>query len=940
MILFLSNADTELLALRVAVEGMPEGFPAVRAANPAALADAPPLDGVDAVLVRLLGGKQAWADQFEALRRDCVAAGVALLAFGGEAVPDADLTAASTVPSATVTEAFGYLVQGGVANLEHLLRFVADTVLYEGFGFDAPAEVPAHGLLMRRKAAGVDDDEARPTVGVICYRAHVLAGNTQFVVDLCDALSRFGVDAVCVYTYSLRPGPVGEGSPTPAIDLLVAEGVDAVITTTLAAGSLDEETESWDPGSLAMLDVPVIQAICATSPGSVWEDSKTGLTPVDVAMAVAIPEFDGRIVSVPVSFKETVDADDLLLGAAITAYRSRPDRVDRVAELAARLASFSSVPTEERKVALVLSAYPTKRSRLGNAVGLDTPASIIVLLDALRDAGYRIDRVPHSGDELMAESADTFGYGEKMPSPKVSGPSEVPGHSDGPGPSEVEGPWDLAGNAVGYFGENEYRSWFATLPQGFRSGVEEKWGRAPGSIQAVTHQSGTALAFSGIDLGNVVVCVQPPRGSGGPIAVYHSPDLPPTHHYLGFYRWLDSSFGAMAVVHVGKHGSLEWLPGKGVGLSAGCGPDAALGSMPMVYPFVVNDPGEGAQAKRRAHAVIVDHLVPPLTRADTYDDLAALESLLDEHARLTSLDPGKLPAIRKQVWECLVAAEIHRDMGLAARASGHVDDANLDETAFDDPAFDDVLLQVDGYLCEFEDAQIRGGLHILGRPPEAEAEIDMVLAITRHPQGRIPSFRVSMARSLGSVLDDTDRAGYRQELDRVEEESRRLLVACQQAGWVRAGAERSTGAPLAVGSGEELSTVVDWICGRLVPALRATTGEVGAVGHFLDGGFIPPGPSGAPSRGQAHVLPTGRNFYAVDPRGSRRAWRGTSVGRLPSASSNVTWQKRVAYLGRWGWWCGGRLRCALRETTSHRRWPSSASGPCGQKPRGASRDSR
>jgi cobaltochelatase CobN len=838
VILFLSNADTELLALRVAVEGLPAGFPQVRAANPATLGRLPSLDGVRVVILRLLGGAQAWPDHFEALRDRCAEMRIAFLAFGGEAVPDADLTVASTAPSATITEAFGYLVQGGVSNLENLLRFVADTVLLEGFGFEPPIEVPAHGELMRRRAAGASEGERRPVVGVVCYRAHVLAGNTAFVSDLCDALSDNGVDAVAVYTYSLRPGPEEVGSATPAVDILAAAGVDAVVTTTLAAGSLDEQSESWDPGSLAALDVPVLQAICSTSPRSSWEDSKMGLSPVDVAMAVAIPEFDGRIISVPISFKETVDAGDEVVGAALTAYRTVRDRVERVAELAARLAKLGSVPASERKVVLVLSAYPTKRSRLGNAVGLDTPASVVILLEALRNAGYRVDRIPASGDELMSELADTFGY-----------------DSEAPRPEQMR---DDAGRLPG----EDYCSWFAGLPEDLRSSVEDRWGPAPGTVQT----TGTDLMFSGIDLGGVFVCVQPPRGFGeNPVAVYHSPDLPPTHHYLGFYRWLDQVWGAHAIVHVGKHGNLEWLPGKGVGLSAECGPDAALGSIPLVYPFVVNDPGEGAQAKRRAHAVIVDHLVPPLTRADTYDDLATLEGLLDEHARVSSLDPAKLPAIRRQVWDCLVAAEIHRDLGLEAASEGQ---------SFDDPSFDDLLVEVDGYLCELKDAQIRGGLHVLGCPPESEAELDMVLAITRLNQGQVPSLRHAVARALGVELEHGAAPGRRQAVDAVEEECRRMVGHCQSSGWKLERLASEISGEVS----DEVASVLSWVCGRLVPALRATTNEITSVAHFLDGGFVAPGPSGAPSRGQAHVLPTGRNFYAIDPRAvpSRLAWE---VGR-------------------------------------------------------------
>jgi cobaltochelatase CobN len=656
------------------------------------------------------------------------------------------------------------------------------------------------------------------------------------------------------------------------VELLATHQVDAVITTVLAAGSLDEEAECWDAGALAELDVPVVQAICATVPSTTWESSSTGLSPMDVAMAVAIPEFDGRIVTVPFSFKETVDADDVL-GSPVTAYRTRPDRVARVAGLAVRLARLRRTPPSEKRIALVLSAYPTKRSRLGNAVGLDTPASVVDLLHALRDTGHRVDRIPASGDDLMAELADALTYERDTLSPAQSA------------------------RAVGRWSGDAYRSWFAGLPADVQATMDEAWGPAPGTVYVEpAGVSGVDLVFTGIDLGGVLVTVQPPRGFGeNPIAVYHSPDLPPTHHYLGFYRWLDEGWGADAVVHVGKHGTLEWLPGKSVGLSASCFPDAALGDLPFIYPFVVNDPGEGTQAKRRTHAVIIDHLVPPLTRADLYDDLAKLEALLDTHAQVASLDPSKLPEIRRQVWEVMVAAEIHRDLGLHNPVGGPEGppDGKHGAPAFDDPAFDDLLFDVDGYLCELKDAQIRGGLHILGSPPVDDPLVEMVLAITRLPQNRVGSLRSEVGEQIGESDDS-------RSLDRIEEECRRRVEACQRAGW-RPGAVPEVDDP---GGVIRSSPVLAWVGQRLVPALAATTGEIDAVLGALDGRFIPPGPSGAPSRGMAHVLPTGRNFYSVDPKAipSPLAWQvGTALadrlverhvseeGRYPATVGLVVW---------------------------------------------------
>jgi cobaltochelatase CobN len=550
-------------------------------------------------------------------------------------------------------------------------------------------------------------------------------------------------------------------------------------------------------------------------------------------MRVAIPEFDGRIVSVPFSFNEVVDDGDTL-GTPVTAYRTVPDRVRRVAGTAVRLARLGQVPAEERRIAVVLSAYPTKRSRIGNAVALDTPASVVALLHALRDAGYRVDRIPASGDELMAELIDTFSYEEDSLTDA-----------------------QLAA-APGRWPAGAYRDWWATVEASARHSVEAEWGEAPGSVY-IDPATGD-LAFSGLDLGGVLVTVQPPRGFGAnPVAVYHSPDLAPTHHYLGFYRWLDEGWGADAAIHVGKHGTLEWLPGKGVGLSATCWPDVALGDLPLIYPFVVNDPGEGTQAKRRAHATIIDHLLPPMTRADSYDDVARLEQLLDEYARIASLDPTKLPAIRGQVWDLLVSAQLHSDLGLDKAPEGD--------------AFDELIGHIDGYLCELKDAQIRGGLHILGRPPAGEERTDMLLALTRLPQGRVPSLRASVAARLGVDLSEGASLAA---VDAVEAECRRLVLD-----------------PSAAGSEDE-TAALSWISSFLTPALDSTVDEISAVLAALDGRWVPPGPSGAPTRGMAHVLPTGRNFYSVDPKAlpSRLAW---DVGR---ALADQLLQRHLDHEGR------------------------------------------
>ncbi|MFJ8696772.1 cobaltochelatase subunit CobN [Streptomyces roseolilacinus] len=822
MILLLSHSDTDLLSARAA--GGPVEY---RFANPARLpVDELPglLDGVDLVVVRLLGGLRAWEEGIGLLR----AQDRPVVFLTGEQAPDAQLMEASTVPIGVATEAHAYLAHGGPDNLEQLARFLSDTVLLTGHGFDPPAAAPTWGPLERTPR--VTDG---PTIAVLYYRAHHMSGNTAFVGALCDAVEDAGGRALPLYVASLR-------APEPEL-LDRLRGADAVVTTVLAAGGTKPaeaqaggDEEAWDAGALASLDVPVLQALCLTGSRADWEENDEGLSPLDAASQVAVPEFDGRLITVPFSFKE-IDEDGL------PAYVPDPERAARVAGIAVRHARLRHIPNADKRLALVLSAYPTKHSRIGNAVGLDTPASAVALLRRLREEGYDF------GDEDVPGLAS--GDGDEL----IYALIEAGGHDQ-----EWLTEEQLARNPV-RIPAADYRRWFATLPEELRSAVEEHWGPPPGEMFVDRSRNPEGdIVLAALRRGNLLVLIQPPRGFGeNPIAIYHDPDLPPSHHYLAAYRWIgtpaaDGGFGADAMVHLGKHGNLEWLPGKNAGLSAACGPDAALGDLPLIYPFLVNDPGEGTQAKRRAHATLVDHLVPPMARADSYGDIARLEQLLDEYAQISSMDPAKLPAIRAQIWTLIQAARLDHDLGLEDRP--------------DDDGFDDFLLHVDGWLCEVKDAQIRDGLHVLGTAPTGPERVNLVLSILRARQiwggtQALPGLREALG------LDES--AATRTTADEAEAKARALVEAMEDAGWDPAAV-----ASVAQGHGEQVAAVLDFAARQVVPRLAATTAELDHAVHALNGGFVPAGPSGSPLRGLVNVLPTGRNFYSVDPKAvpSRLAW--------------------------------------------------------------------
>ncbi|MFC6012221.1 cobaltochelatase subunit CobN [Nocardia lasii] len=913
MILLLSTSDTDLLSARASGADYRWG-------NPSRLLveDLPELlDGADLVIVRILGGKRAWEDGLDAIR----ASGVPMVALGGEIAPDAELMETSTVPVGVAADAHNYLAAGGAENLAQLHHFLSDTVLLTGHGFEPPAQLPSWGELER--SARILEPHA-PTVAVVYYRAQHLAGNTAYIEALCKAIEAKGARPLPVYAASLR---------TAEPELLTLLGrADALVVTVLAAGgskpataSAGGDDEAWDVAALAALDVPILQGLCLTSGRAQWAANDDGLSPLDVATQVAVPEFDGRIITVPFSFKE-FDADGL------SAYVPDPERAARVAGIAVRHARLRHIPAADKRIAIMLSAYPTKHARIGNAVGLDTPASAIRLLTELRTAGYDlgdITEIPglveRDGDALIHALIAAGGQDPEWLSAE-----------------------QLEGNPI-RIGAATYTRWFESLPEDLREAVIEAWGPPPGELYVDRSADPQGeIVIAALRFGNVVLMVQPPRGFGeNPVAIYHDPDLPPSHHYLAAYRWLSApdGFGADAMVHLGKHGNLEWLPGKTLGMSASCGTDAALGDLPLIYPFLVNDPGEGTQAKRRAHATLVDHLIPPMARAETYGDISRLEQLLDEHANISALDPAKLPAIRQQIWTLMRAAKMDHDLGLAERPEEDV--------------FDDMLLHVDGWLCEIKDVQIRDGLHILGQAPEGEMELDLVLAMLRARQlwggeQNVPGLREALG--LSEAGDES-----RERVDVVESRARELLGALQATDWsadavdtlvddyatailaggvddsattstdadesvtgvaettsatigVDAPAAPVAASPATVGAASTngpvgvvansavaptdsgvvtdpsalttagsvavsgrlaaVKTVLRFAATEVVPRLRETSIEIARVLHALDGGFIPAGPSGSPLRGLINVLPTGRNFYSVDPKAvpSRLAW--------------------------------------------------------------------
>jgi cobaltochelatase CobN len=915
-ILFLTQADTDLLAISRIIPQLPGDFPAIyldnllRFHSEGEFVDflARTLPRVRVVVARLHGGRSGFRLGFDELVNQCRAQGKELICISGTAELDPELTAVSTAPLPVIHDTYSYLAMSGPANVENLFRYLADNLLIGGFGYELPQEQPNHGIYYHGQLLTQADwlaqvyQPERPTVAILFYRSHWLTGNTHFVDALVAEAEAQSLNPLPVFTYSLKEQD--KGRPV-CFDLLhqpeTGEAIPSLLISTMsfALGKVDVDGPTqagWNVEVLQALGLPILQAITSGMEQDQWLLSTRGLSPLDTAMNVALPEFDGRIGTVPISFKGEAtlpsQASDCQSGTCgggcqpsthariettISEYVPLPDRIERVVGLAKRLIALRQKANRDKRVAIVLTNAPGKAGKIGNAVGLDTPASLINLLTQMQAEGYQVGEIPADGDSLFHALIEHGSYDvEYLTEAQIA-------QADGVA---------LA----------TYREWFADFPAKNQQQMNARWQDATHEV----YQVDDALKFAGLTFGNVLIALQPPRGYGmDPDAIYHQPDLPPTHHYAAFYTWLREIWGADAMIHMGKHGTLEWLPGKGVGVSQECYPDLFLQDLPLIYPFIVNDPGEGMQAKRRTHAVIIDHLMPPITSAETYGDLEELQQLVDQYYQLEALDPTKLPMLQQQIWEVMQRANLADDLTLlGAKVHGdhtHEWDATITEDGtpvtlaeMTGKDFAHLMEDLDGYLCEIGALQIRNGLYTLGHLVEGIDLIDLLFALTRLPNLDVPSLRETVAVELGfdlsTLLDHPGKRIRAEDVAHLAESAElfthadlialvdltcRALIA-DHLGVELAEASRATMPPLApFHQCAAIQRVLQFLDDTLIPALTSShEQEIAQILNALAGRYVPAGPSGAPTRGMAHILPTGRNFYAVDPRGipNQTAW--------------------------------------------------------------------
>jgi cobaltochelatase CobN len=740
------------------------------------------------ILVRLLGGLEWWRYGVERLSALAHERGIAFAVLPGEDRDDLRLAEASTLPQHELDALLRFFREGGRENMRALLRRLAG---HAGITLDTVEPRPVPRMAGYLPAAGAVDLDAlaaslapdRPVAAILFYRSMLLATDTAAIDALCEALAVRGVAPAPLVVTSLK-----EAAAAEFLRAALARLRPAVIITTTAFAA------GGDPGTSTPLDdagVPVLQVVIATTKRAAWRESARGLGVSDLAMHVVLPELDGRVLAGAIAFKDALPLHDGLAFTAL-ANRPEPDRVTMVADRVAALVRLQATPRRERRVALMMPDYPGAPGRTGYAVGLDVPASAVAVLGDLAAAGYAVGAAPRTPRALLAALEPA--------------------------------------SADAVLSVDAYAGLLADLPPDLVAPVRAAWGDPvddPDARDGMFH-------FRARAFGNVIVAFPPDRGRfADRRADYHDPALPPRHALLGFGLWLQHVAKVDALLHMGAHGTLEWLPGKAVALSSACFPEALVGPLPVIYPFIVSNPGEAAQAKRRIAAVTIGHLPAPLVETGLSGEARTLERLVDEYAQADGLDRRRRERLAALIVEMATRSGLAREAGISG-------DANPD----------DALRRIDAWLCDLKDLAIKDGLHVFGRAPDL--------------QGLDPIWRASA---------DAERAA--------------LLAALIVEMATRSGLAREAGISGDANPDDALRRIDAWLCdlkdlaikdglhvfGRapdlqgLDPIWRASAdAERAALLAALDGRRVPPGPAGAPARGRRDVLPTGRNLFTADPR--------------------------------------------------------------------------
>jgi cobaltochelatase CobN len=823
------------------------------------------------------------------------AAGVPLVV---KSTGDAYAVEDTSVPASDRDRVYEYLKKGGTTNVGNCIRFLVDEYADEDRAYDDPVALPTEGVYHPdHPGIGYDElvatfDPAKPTVAIWFYESHWTHENTRYVDTQVRAVEAQGANALPIFCNPATETDEQWDAERITKEWLLDDAgspiVDAVLSSFMFSLSMDErgraasdEGDGAEEVFLDRLGVPVIQTITTMRSRSRYESSDTGVMGFELALSVALPEFDGNVITHPISGKERTD-DAADIGSAPKQHFPIEDRMDHAARLAVNWANLRDTPNQEKTVAVVLHNYPPSDDGIGTAFGLDSPESTVNLLDELTARGYDLGGTsPESGQALIDQLTAQLTLDDRWVAPE-----------------------DVRDRSVDVVPTEQYREWFDGMDERFQENIVEEWGEAPDR----------PFAIPGVEFGNVLVTVQPPRGFGmDPTKVYHDSDLQPPHDYVAFYGWLRNTFDADGVVHLGTHGSLEWLPGKTVGLDGESAPDQLVDDLPNVYPYIINNPGEGTQAKRRSYAAIVDYLTPVMANAGTYDELSELEELADRYREAGMKDARTDDGAHLEdlLREKVAELDLAVGLGISGRIDEKADVRGPEEAGTtlsegkvegDEVDIGELVERVHEYLTDVKTTQIRLGLHTMGEPPIENRLVEYLVALTRLENPGAPSLRESVAGVLGVDYDRMlDAPGaYDDELgmtlsaaaDEVHETSLELVETLADHDFDLPASESEAGpdetnmnllvvdidplgdARATAGAHDDLREVLEFICSETAPRVQDATDEIPRTADALAGEYVPPGGSGAPTRGGVDLLPTARNFYTLDPRKipAKSAW--------------------------------------------------------------------
>ncbi len=805
----------------------------------------------EVILVRFLGSRSYWSYGFEQLglwqlekpnRHLIVVSGIESTAN--------DVQEISSLSQEKVDLIQTLLNQGGIKNYNYMLQTLEKIINDEEINLNSDL-IEYHDELIKWKWNNNNNSQS---IAVFLYKSLLQSGNTELADKIKDISNKYKLNAKIIWITSFKSKDI----ENQIISLLENENIIAIITTTsfssVEYNHDDVKNNLWD-----RLNIPVYQLLISSSTITDWNKSTVGLNPIDLSIQVVLPEVDGRICTIPVAFKNLTYTDNEL---SIAVYKTEPyeKNIEWCIKYIKNLSYLQKSNNSNKKIAIVIANYPVKDSRIANGVGLDTPESLLNILKWLKDEGYNLGNndIPSNSKELINLIVSHRTNSEET----------------------------ISNEPQSYLNIKDYLIYWNDLESKVKEKVSSRWGPPLDSVQL--EKSG--FAINGIKFGNITILIQSNRGyESDNLSDLHSPDLPPTHKYIAQYCWLHNTFKANAIVHLGKHGSLEWLPGKGVGLSHNCFPFIICPPIPNIYPFIVNDPGEGSQAKRRTHAIIIDHLTPPLSHAGSFNDLLIIENLIDEYYESKLINDNRNELLEKKIIDLLIK---NSWPGIDSKKLKSEKETKILQEIIDD---------AESYLCEIKNSQIRTGLHVFGVNQSMDKLLELTLTIANVPTGKILGLTQGLAEDLGFTLDPwSDEESKSLNQGDIELFKYYTHIKARKVGkvvdWLNDIGKyiiefhcfkilnykikskkkiKLDNKILNYLDHEKPNIFVNHLLNNILPKLlNSSANEKSNFLDALDGKRISSGPSGAPTRGKLEVLPTGKNFFSVDIRAipTETAW--------------------------------------------------------------------